>query len=86
MKQIGEHIRREHEHREKVYEKYKNNGTRVREMLEEFDGAVELDLGDADPHSLRLLADSNVSPELKQVEQALSENQLNLEAFNATIG
>ena len=86
MKQLGEHIRREHEHRERVYDKFKNNGTRVREMLEEFDEAVALDLGDADPHALRLLADSNVSPELKQVEQALSENQLNLEAFNTIIG
>ena len=33
MKQLGDNIRREQEHRDKVYEKYKNNGKRVKEMI-----------------------------------------------------
>ena len=34
-------------------------------MLEEFDGAIELDMEDVDAQALRQMADSNVSPELK---------------------
>ena len=55
-------------------------------MLAAFENEIALDLEGADPQALRLLVDSNVSPELKQVASALSENQLNLEAFNAIIG
>ena len=86
MKKLGDNIRREQEHRDKVYDKYKNNGKRVKEMIASFEQQVMLEFGEVNSVELRSLVDSNVSPDLKMVAQALSENQLNLEAFNQTIG
>ena len=37
MKKLGDNIRREQEHREKVFEKYKNNGHEVKKMIADFE-------------------------------------------------
>ena len=46
MKQLGDNIRREQEHRDKVFEKYKNNGKRVKEMIQDFERQVPVDADD----------------------------------------
>ena len=67
MKQLGDNIRREQEHRDKVFEKYKNNGKRVKEMIEDFEKQVQLEFGEINGAELRGLVNSNVSPDLKLV-------------------
>ena len=86
MKQIGEHVQREQLHREKVYDKFVNNGKKVREALASYEDEVTLDLEGVDVRELRALMESNVSPDLAMVQKQLSENQLNLEAFNQIVG
>ena len=86
MKQIGEHVQREQEHREKVYDKFVNNGKKVREALAQYDSEVALDLEGVEVRELRALMESNVSPDLAMVQKQLSENQLNLEQFNQIVG
>ena len=67
MKQLGDNIRREQEHRDKVFEKYKNNGKRVKEMIEDFEKQVQLEFGEINDAEMRGLVNSNVSPDLKLV-------------------